>query len=135
MNITANGFRLPSEEEWEYAALAEQTSASIYRWSGTSKPNKLSEYMWFDKNSSNSSHPVGTKLPNDFGLFDMSGNVDEWIWDKDQLENGQWCQVSKGGAWSDSRESCNGLTHCLYKDEDNLYKGNTLGFRLVRNKE
>jgi len=67
--------RLPYEAEWEYAIRAGSTT--IYYWGN----NMKDKYCWYDKNSDNKFHPVGTKHPNAWGLYDMCGNVKEWCMD------------------------------------------------------
>ena len=142
-DFEANGYRLPTEAEWEYAAKA-GTKTDFYSgkltYSGNSPidPN-LDKIAWYSANSSNTTHPVGQKTPNAFGLYDMSGNVWEWCWDryaeypsketKDYQgpEIGTY-RVYRGGGWR------NLAWYCRSTNRDRNYlddKNNSLGFRVV----
>mgnify|MGYP002673808187 CR=1 FL=1 len=134
-NLTGKNFRLPTEAEWEYAARGGNRSRG-YKYSGS---NVLSDVAWYDGNSGSKTHPVGTKSPNELGLYDMSGNVYEWCSDwkgtysssaqtnPTGLSSGSF-RVCRGGSW-------NGITwYCRssgrnYGPPDFRYYG--LGLRLA----
>ena len=137
-NFKANGYRLPTEAEWEFAAKG-GTSTKGFRFSGS---DKLDEVAWHKANSSGHPHTVGTKLPNELGIYDMSGNVWEWCWDwynKDfyLTESGDnpkgpergTERCLRGGSWDSSQyslRSANRLKDTPYK------KTEFYGFRLAR---
>ena len=96
---TGQTYRLPSEAEWEYAARAGTTTD----WSFGNDESKLGIYAWYEGNSENKTQPVGQKLPNAFGLFDMHGNV--WEWTEDCWHDTYAGAPTDGSAWT---TGCNG---------------------------
>jgi formylglycine-generating enzyme required for sulfatase activity len=81
LDSTANGYRLPTEAQWEYAAKGGDPTANGWAGYTYSGSNTVGNVAWYSVNSSNKTHEVGKKAPNRLGLYDMSGNVYEWCWD------------------------------------------------------
>jgi formylglycine-generating enzyme required for sulfatase activity len=118
----ADGYRLPSEAEWEYACRA---GCSGVRY------GELDEIAWYRGNSGGEVHDVATKAPNAWSLYDMIGNVWEWCWDLyDPRVYGPY-RVFRGGGWDDQprecRASCRRKSHPAFRIDD-------LGFRLARSR-
>ena len=79
----STGYRLPTEAQWEYAARAGSIGDYSININGVEVTGaNLAEHAWFSANSGSRTHQVGTRIANDFGLFDMHGNVAEWVWDR-----------------------------------------------------
>lgn len=118
---TGEQYRLPSEAEWEYACYG----GSQTEYCGS---NDINAVAWYDKNSGDTTHPAGRKQPNAFGLYDMSGNVSEWV-DGCYNSDCRW-RVLRGGSWGNST----GSLRAAYRDYgDYGYRGSSLrGFRVAR---
>ena len=122
-DFKANGYRLPTELEWENAAKG-GCSSKGNEYSGS---RKIDEVAWYDSNSGKKTHPVGTKKPNELGLYDMSGNVWEWCWDTDDnLDSNRYV---RGGSWYNNKDYCN----VWYRTALNPVNGfNGYGLRILR---
>ena len=133
--ITGKTFRLPTEAEWEYAARGGNKSKG-YKYSGS---NTIGDVAWYYDNSSSTTHQVGTKAPNELGLYDMTGNVREWCsdWYGSYSSSAQSnptgpfsgvIRVFRGGSWSYGAQFCR-VSYRFGNFPD--YRGNNFGFRLV----
>ena len=114
------GYRLPTEAEWEYACRAGSEAAYCFG----SDENRLGQYAWFNQNAGSTTHPVGEKQPNAWGLYDMHGNVWEWCWDDEPSS-----RVFRGGGWGSNARRCRSAFRGRGDPED---RGDYLGFRLAR---
>jgi formylglycine-generating enzyme required for sulfatase activity len=130
-------YRLPTEAEWEYAARAGTTSAFFFG----DDVGSLKRYAWYDRNSEGKTHPVGQKEPNPWGLYDMHGNVGEWVqdwYDKNYYAqslasdprgpSGGSGRVVRGGGWDISDEYLRSAFRNYYSPE---LRNRSLGFRLA----
>jgi formylglycine-generating enzyme required for sulfatase activity len=117
---SADGYRLPTEAEWQHACRAGTTGARYGR---------LDEIAWHRGNSRERIHDVGGKQPNAWGLYDMLGNVWEWCWDVYDPEVYGTYRVLRGGGWFDEHWSCRASvrrrSHPTFQIDD-------VGFRIAR---
>lgn len=119
------GGRLPTEEEWEYAARGGLYGKRDHLYSGGMELDSLG---WYAANSEGKPHPVGMKKPNELGIHDMSGNVWEWCSDCFEIDGKRYAIV-RGGTWFNDRASCRPTCHFY------IYPGSkhfNNGFRLVK---
>ena len=136
-----NRYRLPTEAEWEYAARAGTNTASSFG----NNANELSSHAWWKENSGNTTHPVGQKKPNPYGLYDIYGNVWEWVqdWHGEKYyakspgtdpkgpSSGN-ARVRRGGGWDgDAWECRSAYRSCTMPDLLDSY----IGFRLALSPE
>jgi formylglycine-generating enzyme required for sulfatase activity len=119
-DLGSDGYRLPTEAEWQYACKAGTTG---YRY------GEIDDIAWYDGNSGGRAHEVGTKSPNPWGLHDMLGNVWEWCWDLYDEELYGSYRIFRGGGWAELERGCGATvrrrSHPTFAIDD-------LGFRLAR---
>lgn len=117
---SSNGYRLPSEAEWQYACKAGTTG---YRY------GELDKIAWYKENSGGTINEVGRKEPNAWGLFDMLGNVWEWCWDLYDEEVYGSYRIFRGGSWAEVARGCGATcrrrSHPTFRIDD-------LGFRIAQ---
>jgi formylglycine-generating enzyme required for sulfatase activity len=122
--LKKRGYRLPTEEEWEYACRAGTETPWFF---GNSAP-MLREYAWVLENSGEQAHPVGTRKPNDFGLFDTYGNATEWCQTIVHNDNRVY-GVQRGGDFKESAKLVRSSVTGLQRPESG---GTSAGFRIAR---
>jgi formylglycine-generating enzyme required for sulfatase activity len=133
---TGEQYSLPSEAEWEYACRA--SSETVYFFGDDEK--QLEDYAWYSENSEGRTHPVGEKQANPWGLYDIYGNVWEWVqdWYERYSEEPQHnpsgpetgaFRIDRGGSWYSGSDYCRSASRDYWNDPaDRGY----LGFRLAR---
>ena len=140
-DFTRNGYRLPTEAEWEYAARSR--GRDDRQWSGTDSLSELVNYAWYNYNREETS-PVGTKQANDLGIHDMSGNVWEMCWDWNNPTYYQNCplnnptgpnsgtyRIDRGGSFGNNSEPLRTSNRNGLKPTIGAFR--SVGFRLARN--
>ncbi len=143
-DFSANGYRLPTEAEWEYAcrggAETDFYTGNMTQPEAVPLDPSMVQAGWYEGNAGDSTHQVGQKKPNAFGLYDMHGNVCEWCWDRygDYASTpvsdprgpteGQY-RVQRGGSWMDGAMGCRSAERSHRRPEN---PSSVYGFRVVR---
>lgn len=134
-SLTGQNFRLPTEAEWEFACRGGNNSLG-YKYSGS---DSIDNVAWYDGNSGDKTHPVATKSANELGIYDMSGNVEEWCcdWYGDYTSGAQTnpkgpesgsLRVRRGGSWNYYARGCRSSLRYGYGPS---HRFNFLGLRLA----
>ncbi len=122
-NFNANGYRLPTVEEWGFAAMG-GIKSNNFKYSGS---NVINEVAWYEGNSEGKTHSVGQKKVNELGIYDMSGNVLEWCNDWEGVDS-RSRPVLRGGSWGSKNYNCRAIRFSDCPDES----GSDYGFRICR---
>lgn len=124
--LGGNGWRLPKLREWAYCACGGE-NANFTLYSGS---DDINDVAWYKDNSNSQTHPVGEKIPNEFGIYDMTGNIREWTKQLMDLNGkGKKRIVIKGG-YADDQENCK--LPIKYSTVEDYFRSSFLGFRIVR---
>ena len=135
LSVTGTKFSLPTEAQWEYACRAGTTT----KFSSGNQDNDLNDHAWYSSNADRKTHPVGSKKPNPWGIYDMHGNLWEWCQDwygSYSAENvsdpvgpkAGGYRVFRGGSWYNSARNCRSANRGGYRPS---YRNGDLGLRLA----